>query len=180
MSHSQSSGGASIGVLALAALVTLALFVGCDTAPPVLHCPAVGDADRAAPSWTRLAPPADLLFSCPPYGDLEQYSDDPADLSTCDSYKHFLERLRVCLRRCYAAVVSGGRLAVLVGDVRRKGTYIPIVRDVLNMEGELGQVRSVVIKLQHNCRSDRVTYDRMEDVPIQHEYCVVFKKPETT
>ena len=27
------------------------------------------------------APPADFLWSCPPYGDLEVYSDDPADIS---------------------------------------------------------------------------------------------------
>jgi len=30
------------------------------------------------------APDADLVFSCPPYGDLERYSDDPADLSTME------------------------------------------------------------------------------------------------
>lgn len=28
-----------------------------------------------------IAPKADLIFSCPPYGDLEVYSDDPRDLS---------------------------------------------------------------------------------------------------
>src|SRR5262249_13125943 len=28
------------------------------------------------------APLADFIFSCPPYGDLEVYSDDPNDLST--------------------------------------------------------------------------------------------------
>jgi hypothetical protein len=122
----------------------------------------------------------DFVWLHPPYWNIIEYSDDPADLSTCGTYEHFSERLRVCLRRCYAAVVPGGRLAILVGDVRRKGTYTPIVRDLLNMEGELGQLRSVVVKQQHNCRSDRVTYDRMEDVPIQHEYCVVFKRPEAT
>lgn len=30
------------------------------------------------------APPADFVFSCPPYGDLEKYSDDPADLSAME------------------------------------------------------------------------------------------------
>jgi hypothetical protein len=30
------------------------------------------------------APDADLVFSCPPYGDLESYSDDPSDLSNMD------------------------------------------------------------------------------------------------
>lgn len=79
-------------------------------------------------------------------------------------------------RRCYSALTPGGRLAVLVGDVRRRGSYKPIVRDVMNMESELGQLRSVIIKAQHDCRSDRIRYAHMEDVPIQHEYCVVFRR----
>lgn len=32
-------------------------------------------------------------------------------------------------------------------------------------------------RLPDNCVSDRRSYGRMEDVPIKHEYCVVFRKP---
>lgn len=39
-----------------------------------------------------------LLFTCPPYGDLERYSDDPRDLSTMD-YRDFLDALSKSLRR---------------------------------------------------------------------------------
>jgi hypothetical protein len=42
-----------------------------------------------------------------------------------------------------------------------------------------GEVRSVIIKVQHNCTSDRKRYGRMEDVPIRHEYCIVFKKTQS-
>jgi len=118
----------------------------------------------------------DLVWVHPPYWNIIRYSDDPADLSTVEDYGHFAERLRVCLERCYRALVPGGRLAVLVGDVRKRGRYTPIVRDVLNLEGKLGQLRSVIIKMQHNCSSDRMIYGHMEDVSIQHEYCLVFKK----
>lgn len=39
----------------------------------------------------HLAPESqDLLFSCPPYFDLEVYSDDPNDASNQDSYEDFL------------------------------------------------------------------------------------------
>ncbi|MFC1791989.1 hypothetical protein ACFL3Q_00195 [Planctomycetota bacterium] len=40
-----------------------------------------------------------------------------------------------------------------------------------------GEIRSIIIKVQHNCTSDRKRYGKMEDVPIKHEYCVIFKKP---
>jgi hypothetical protein len=119
----------------------------------------------------------DFVWIHPPYWNIIRYSDDPADLSTAETYEDFRHRLAVGLGRCYASLVPSGRLAVLVGDVRRKARYTPIVRDVLRMEGYLGELRSVIIKAQHHCRSDSVNYATMEDVPIQHEYCVVFKKP---
>ncbi|MFZ2874268.1 MAG: hypothetical protein WAZ94_07270 [Phycisphaerales bacterium] len=118
----------------------------------------------------------DFVWIHPPYWNIIRYSDDPADLSTIETYPDFRAVLARCLRRCAAALVPGGRLAVLVGDVRRRGQYTPIVRDVLRLEPDLGELRSVIIKAQHNCRSDSVGYAAMEDVPIRHEYCVVFKR----
>lgn len=119
----------------------------------------------------------EFVWLHPPYWNIIRYSDNPQDLSTAASYPQFLQMLAVCLRRCFSALGPGGRMAVLVGDVRRRGTYTPIVRDLLCLEGELGQLRSVIIKAQHRCRSDSYQYAAMEDVPIKHEYCVVFKKP---
>lgn len=126
----------------------------------------------------RQNPPngADFIWIHPPYWNIIRYSDHPDDLSTMDDYRQFSAALEVCLRRCHESLVSGGRLAVLMGDVRRQGTYTPIIREVLNLDGVLGAVRSVVIKAQHNCRSDAKTYGAMPDVPIKHEYCVVFEK----
>ncbi|MEJ2702708.1 MAG: hypothetical protein P8Z79_09740 [Sedimentisphaerales bacterium] len=48
------------------------------------------------------------------------------------------------------------------------------MKDVLNFP--MGEIRSIIIKIQHNCTSDRRRYGKMEDVPIRHEYCVIFKK----
>ena len=125
---------------------------------------------------TELPERHDFVWIHPPYWNIIRYSDDPADLSTIETYEEFRNQLAVCLRRCSAALVPGGRLVVLVGDVRRRGRYTPIVRDVLRFEKHLGELRSIIIKTQHHCRSDGVQYSSMEDVPIQHEYCVVFKK----
>lgn len=121
--------------------------------------------------------PFDFVWLHPPYWNIIRYSDDHSrDLSMRQSYPAFRDALQSCLRNCYDALLPNGRLAVLVGDVRKKGKYIPIVRDVLSLEGELGQLRSIIIKAQHNCTSDRRFYGNLEDVPIKHEYCVVFKK----
>ena len=100
--------------------------------------------------------------------------NNPSDLSNCESYETLRRFLMVCLKRCYEALEIGGRLAVLIGDIRRSGKYTPIVKDVLNLP--YGEIRSIIIKVQHHCTSDRKRYGKMEDVPIKHEYCVIFKK----
>ena len=116
----------------------------------------------------------DFVWIHPPYWNIIQYSSSEGDLSNCENYERFRELLMICLKRCYEALEFGGRLAVLIGDVRRMGRYTPIVKDVLNFPH--GEIRSIIIKVQHNCTSDRKKYGKLEDVPIRHEYCVVFKK----
>jgi hypothetical protein len=82
-------------------------------------------------------------------------------------------------RRITARVRWGGplaaRLAVLIGDVRRGGVYYPLAHEVMRLNGRIGTLQSVIIKAQHNCSSDAKSYGRMEDVPIRHEYCLIFE-----
>jgi DNA modification methylase len=44
------------------------------------------------------APDADLVFSCPPYGDLEKYSEDPKDLSAMEWHTFRAAYGRIILR----------------------------------------------------------------------------------
>ena len=44
------------------------------------------------------APDADMVFSCPPYGDLEVYSDDPQDLSNMEWHTFVAAYKRIILR----------------------------------------------------------------------------------
>lgn len=116
----------------------------------------------------------DFCWIHPPYWNIIRYSDNPNDLSNYEDYEQFCKFLMICLQRCYEALEAGGRLAVLIGDVRRKGKYTPMVKDVLNFP--CGELRSIIIKVQHNCTSDRRRYGKLENPPIKHEYCIVFKK----
>lgn len=72
---------------------------------------------------------ADLVFSCPPYADLERYSDDPNDLSTMD-YPAFIEAYRAIIKAS-CAMLKPNRFAVfVVGDIRdKKGFYRGFVYD---------------------------------------------------
>jgi len=79
-----------------------------------------GDASRAA----ALAPGSyDLIFSCPPYGNLEQYSDDPRDLSAMPHEK-FLVAYREIVAVCCRMLKPNRFACFVVGDFRDgKGFY---------------------------------------------------------
>jgi hypothetical protein len=65
---------------------------------------------------------ADLLFSCPPYWNLEVYSDDPADLSTFGKDEFFKAHAQII--RDGVARLRDDRFCVwVVGDVRDKDGY---------------------------------------------------------
>jgi hypothetical protein len=66
---------------------------------------------------------ADFLFTCPPYGDLERYSDDPRDLSTM-AWPAFLAALRAIIAASVARLKPDRFACFVVGDFRdREGYY---------------------------------------------------------
>ncbi|MEY4952829.1 MAG: hypothetical protein RL299_1253 [Pseudomonadota bacterium] len=74
---------------------------------------------------------ADFLFSCPPYANLEVYSDNPADLSTM-GYPEFQEAYFEIIEEA-AKLLKPDRFACfVVGEVRGKdGAYLGFVPDTV-------------------------------------------------
>lgn len=73
----------------------------------------------------------DLIFTCPPYADLERYSDDPRDLSTM-GYAEFVVAYRQMVERSCALLKANRFACVVVGDVRdNKGNYRNFVGDTI-------------------------------------------------
>jgi hypothetical protein len=61
--------------------------------------------------------PADLIFTCPPYADLEVYSDDPRDLSTMP-YEKFRECIYEVMAQTEAALRQHRFAVWVVGEAR--------------------------------------------------------------
>ena len=73
----------------------------------------------------------DLLFSCPPYADLEVYSDDPRDLSTMP-YDDFMKSYRAIIRASLDALRVDRFAGCVISDVRSKsGTYRGLVGETV-------------------------------------------------
>ena len=81
---------------------------------------------------------ADMIFSCPPYADLEVYSDDPKDLSNMD-YESFLRAYRTIIRRSCDKLKEDRFAVFVVGDVRDKqGFYRNFVSNTIDAFQEAG------------------------------------------
>ena len=118
-----------------------------------------------------------LVFYHPPYWDIIRYSDNPKDLSTCKTLHDFEVKLNQSAERLFEAVRPGGVMAILIGNKRKSGNYYALFRTLL-FNRKIGQLKAIVIKVQHNCRSDRVSYNTGNPflIPIKHEYCLIYQK----
>jgi hypothetical protein len=118
----------------------------------------------------------DFTFSHPAYWDIISYNEvnkrnHPDDLSNNMSYEEFISKLDKVNSKIYQALVNGGRHAFLVGDVRKKGKYYSIIKDM----AWIGDLEIHLIKSQHNTVSGRKTYNGTF-IPIAHEHLLIFKK----
>lgn len=89
----------------------------------------VGDSTHAA----SLAPGEyDFIFSCPPYADLEVYSNDPRDISNMP-YGKFLEAYRVIIRESLRLLKPNRFACFVVSEVRdpKTGFYRNLVANTI-------------------------------------------------
>lgn len=120
---------------------------------------------------------SDFIFWHPPYHDIIKYSGnmwgeaDERDLSRCKTYEDFIDKINKCQAKLLTSLRQGGRLAILVGDVKRKGVLYSMQKDM----AWFGQPEQIIIKAQHNCWSDNVSYSG-NFIPIVHEYLMIFKR----
>ncbi len=73
----------------------------------------------------------DLFMSCPPYGDLEKYTEDERDLSNM-SYSDFLDSYRTIISKGVSKLKDNRFAVFVVGDFRdSKGFYRGFVSDTI-------------------------------------------------
>ena len=88
----------------------------------------VGDSNKVLDKIVR---EYDLVFSCPPYADLEVYSDLEGDISNM-KYDDFLVAYRSIIKKACLKLKKGGFACFVVGEVRGKdGNYIGFVPDTI-------------------------------------------------
>lgn len=91
---------------------------------PAWHCDDSRNADEYLPDGS-----ADLVFSCPPYHNLEKYSDHPLDLSNMN-YADFIEAYSDIISKSCRKLKENRFAVFVVGDIRdKKGAYRDFISD---------------------------------------------------
>jgi hypothetical protein len=141
-----------------------------------------GNSAEIAAMHGNCGPIYDFLLSCPPYGNLERYSDDPLDLSTMD-YEKFLAVYSEIIQQscgllkpgCYACFVVAnfrgrdGDINNLVGDTIKAfaGAGLQFYNDAVL----LTSIGSLPVRVEHHFTSGR-------KLGRAHQNVLVFRKAD--
>lgn len=99
--------------------------------PPLWHCGDSRDILQHVAQYPQISAPFDMIFSCPPYADLEVYSDDPKDLSTL-GYEEFRAAYFDIIRKSCLMLRQDAFACFVIGEVRdKKGIYYNFVGDTI-------------------------------------------------
>jgi hypothetical protein len=114
----------------------------------------------------------------PPYWRQKLYQDNSLCLSRTPTLAAFLRRYRQLIATAAGTLVTGGKLAVLMGDyVDRDAGFVPLVYHTKRLAFDLRLVQCCtdIIRFSHGTSSSRKVY-RSSFIPGLHDVCMVFKQ----
>lgn len=122
----------------------------------------------------------DLLFSCPPYYNLEVYSNLPNDASNQKDYSDFLKILDNAYSKSIKILKNNRFAVIVVGNIRDKqGFYYNFINDIINIFNKNGMflLNELILKepIANRCFSSRGLFKSRKIVKI-HQNILVFYK----
>ena len=124
----------------------------------------------------------DMLLTCPPYGDLEVYSDDPKDISNMP-YSEFIAAFNLIMTGAASRLKPGSFAAVVMGEIRSKeGPLHGLIPDTIEAMRQAG--------CQYYCDAILVNsagslplrvgmqFRRSRKIGRMHQYVLIFTKGE--
>ena len=139
----------------------------------------VGDSDKVLDGGFNKE--FDFVFSCPPYSDLEVYSDLEDDISNMP-YDQFMSIYESIISKSCKLLKEGCYACFVVGEIRnKKGNYIGFVPDTITAFKKCGMelyneaillnpIASASMRANGNMKSDKLVK--------VHQNILVFKKEE--
>jgi hypothetical protein len=120
----------------------------------------------------------DFIWLHPPYYNMLKYNDDPRCLSRVEALGNFLDKLIVVIGNCLAVLSRNGHLAILIGDITRRGNccQLPFLTwQLASLHHGLRLAVPEIIRLQHGATSTKREYAHAF-IPRLHDVLMVFKQ----
>jgi len=125
----------------------------------------------------------DLIITHPPYLNIIKYSEGKidGDLSNISDMSKFLNEFEKGVKELYRVLKEDKYCAILIGDTRKNGHYVPLSYYVMELFLKNGfALKEDIIKVQHNCKSTPYWEKQTEKYNfylIMHEHLFIFRKP---
>lgn len=121
----------------------------------------------------------DLIFSCPPYFNLEKYSDDKRDLSNMSLEDFYLSYYEI-ISKSIEKLKDNSFAVFVVGEVRHKDRYINLIKETIEAFELNGlEYYNEMIFLQYPVSSAMISERIMNasrKIPKCHQQILVFVK----
>ena len=122
----------------------------------------------------------DLLFSCPPYFNLEVYSDMPNDASNQGEYKDFIKILDNAFSDAIKCLKNNRFAVIVCGDVRtKKGDYYRFpddIKDIFTTNGMVLYNEMILVEAVGNSMLRASPNMKARKVVKTHQNILVFYK----
>ena len=136
-------------------------------------------------------PYADMIFTCPPYYNLEQYTKDPRDLSRQTTYEDFLNKYASILYKATQCLNDNSFFVIVVSEVREdcrgieKSNFVGLVPDTIHIlrdKCSLHYYNEIIIMNNIGSLPIRAPkyFDRSRKIGRMHQNCLVFYKGDLT
>jgi len=125
-------------------------------------------------------PEIDMIFTCPPYWNLERYESCDGQLSDIKKYEDFLDRYKQIMQKSIGLLKEDKYMCLVVGDFRLKKKYYTFHCDNIRIMQELGMKLHDVVCIQSvsfDIANRRFgMFKKWKFTAKVHEYLLVFKK----
>lgn len=127
----------------------------------------------------------DMLLTCPPYYNLEVYTNDPKDISTCKTYEEFMQEYTHILSVAYDHMAQDTFAVIVVEEIRDKnGILYGFVPDTINAFKQAGFLYYNEMILENRIMSLGVRcpkyFEQSRKVGRHHQQILVFFKGDPT
>jgi hypothetical protein len=114
---------------------------------------------------------SDVMYNASEVQSRYGYDPKQSDLSRIPDWESFVGAMNYAMMKQYASMEKGGRMAVLMGDIKKKGRLYSMLAEIVKP----GTLENIIIKAQHNCFSDKTRHSG-SFIPILHEYVMIVRK----